>query len=616
MTAEPWFAVLPDGDAGIPAARALRPWATETVDHHSGRPWLLGSWPAGHVVVAEAGSSRLAVIGRCPVSAEALSSWLGEVRGIAETERVVSGLVGSFHVAASIGRRALVRGSASAVRRIFHTTIGDTVVAASRADRLAAATGADVDERLLALHLLSAPPPHPLGDHCLWQGVQVLRPEDCLLIEADGRSRTRRWWRPPEPVLPLAEGAVEVRRALTAAVGTCTAGGGTVSADLSGGMDSTSLCFLAAARGPARLVTFRWADFAPESDAADAAARATAALPGAGHIRPDRARTPLWYSGLQDPVAWTDEPGGWVRDTARFRAVAELMLGRGSRLHMFGGGNELFTAHAPALHDLARSDPGAAFARIRAMRTLHRWPLRPLLRELADRSTFAQWLAAWAEGLTAAPPPPAAHRVPSLAWGTRGSLPPWATPDAVDAVRSVLREAAAEQAEPLAPQRGQHAAIAYAQAGGRGARQFDQVGSAMGLAYAAPCLDDGVIQAALSVRLPERRADGRCEPVLAEAMRGIVPDAVLDRSTEDDLTEDFYTALRRHRAGLLELFDDSLLARLGLVDADAFRTALLGLHPRPHTLRGLDPTLGCELWLRTPRPLEMVEKHRDPRPVS
>jgi hypothetical protein len=42
------------------------------------------------------------------------------------------------------------------------------------------------------------------------------------------------------PNLSLTEAAAAVRTALTDAVGTCTAGGGTVSADLSGGLDSTS----------------------------------------------------------------------------------------------------------------------------------------------------------------------------------------------------------------------------------------------------------------------------------------------------------------------------------------------------------------------------------------
>ncbi len=190
---------------------------------------------------------------------------------------------------------------------------------------------------------------------------------------------------------------------------------------------------------------------------------------------------------------------------------------------------------------------------------------------------------------------------PSVAWGPETRMPPWATPDAVDAVRSLLREAAAT-AEALAPQRGQHAALAGVRAGGRGVRQFDQVTSPLGLAYAAPYLDDGVLEAALAVRVAERASPGRYKPVLAAAMRGIVPDAVLGRSTKGEFTADFYGGLRRNRAALLGIFDDSRLARAGLLDPAALRTSLLGLHPTPDGLRALDPALGCELWLRTTTP--------------
>ncbi|MEU7131949.1 asparagine synthase-related protein [Streptomyces sp. NPDC046261] len=556
------------------------------------------------MTVGVAGPRRLAVIGRCPVTADALAARAGRVRDVGDVERAARGLTGSFHLLASVGGRVRVRGSASGVRRVVHARVGGATVAADRADRLAEVTEAVVDERILALHLLAGSPPYPLDDRCLWQGVRGLRPHDCLLIEADGRARAQRWWNPPEPELPAARGVPAVREALAGAVDACTAGGGTVSSDLSGGMDSTSLCFLAtreAARGRAKLVTLRWESLAPDNDDTAWAARAAAALPGTEHVTPDRDQWPLWYTdptGLADIP--TEEPGTWVRDSARIAATAELMTGRGSRLHMMGGGgDELFKAFPPYLHDYVRGHPLAAFARVRHHRAFQHWPLWPVLRQLADRSTFRQWLAAWADGLTG--PPPAAHGrpVPSMAWGPDVRMPSWATGDAVRTVQRLLHDAAGS-AEPLAPQRGQHVALAYVQAGGRGVRQLGQVFARLGLEYAAPFLDDAVLESALAVRVAERSAPGRYKPVLAAAMSGIVPDAVLGRSTKGEYSADFHAGLRRNRAALLELFDDSRLARTGLVDAAALRRSLLEVHPTPDALRSLGPTLGSEMWLRSP----------------
>ncbi|MFI0262305.1 asparagine synthase-related protein [Streptomyces sp. NPDC017056] len=601
MADEVWFAVFPDGGRGPAAARLLRARATEVVTHHSGRPWLLGSWPAGQVVVAAAGSARMAVIGRCPVTAEALADRLRALRDVSDTERALAGLPGSFHAVTSADGRVRVRGSASAVRRVFHARVEGVTVAACRADTLAAAVGAGVDERHVALHLLATPPPYPLGDGPgIWRGVESVAAGHCLLLDADGRAAIRRWWTPPEPELSAAQGADAVCRALTAAVDSCTTGRKTVSADLSGGMDSTSLCFLAD-RGPARLVTFGWESVDPANDDAAWAARAAARLPGAEHVRPERTRAPLWFSGMTGLKAVSDEPGVWARDSARLATLAGHMAGRGSGLHLSGGGgDELFGDLPPYLHDVLRSHPWAALGRVRRARAVRRGPLWPLLRGLADRSAFTRWLTAWADHLTQDRARPAPARYTSgTAWGTLSPMPPWATQEAVRAARDLLRAAAAEGPEPLAERRGRHAALSAVQTCGRAFRQVDQVTSGLGLPYAAPFLDDGVIEAALSVRVAERSAPGRYKPVLAEAMRGVVPDLLLARSTKGEYTADFYSALRRNRSALAELFNDSRLAGAGLLDTTALGAGLGRPQLSADVLRALDNTLACEVWLRS-----------------
>ncbi|MEV6672239.1 asparagine synthase-related protein [Streptomyces sp. NPDC051162] len=594
MSGEMWFAVVPDGESGAAVAGALRRRAAEVIDHHSGRPWLVGSWPAGQAVVAAVGEARLAVIGRCPVTAEALRVRLGRVREIADVEGALAGLEGSFHAVASVGGRVRVRGSASGVRRVFRARLDGVTVAASRADTLARALGSGVDERRLALHLLSSPPPCPLdAGPGLWRGVEALPSGSSLLIEADGRAEVHQWWNPPEPHLPLAEGAVEVRRALTAAVDSCTADAKAVSSDLSGGMDSTSLCFLAA-RGPARLVTFRWESVDAANDDAAWAQLAAARLPGtAEHVVPERSRAPLWFSGLTDLGATADEPGSWVRDGTRLTTLVELMTERGSQLHLSGGGgDELFCALPPYARDRFRSHTLPTLSLVRRPRALRRWPLWSLLRGLADRSTFSQWLAAWGDGLTQG-------ARSSTAWGPALRMPPWATPDAVRAVQCLLRAAAADVPEPLAAQRGQHIALSCVQACGRGFRQVDQVTAAQGLPYAAPYLDDRVIEAALSVRIAERGARDRYKPLLATAMADLVPDTVLARSTKGEYSADFYLGLRRNKAELAEIVTESRLARAGLLDASALRAGLRHPELSPEVMRSLDNTLACEMWLRS-----------------
>ncbi|MEU7855681.1 asparagine synthase-related protein [Nonomuraea sp. NPDC049141] len=602
MPGEMWFAVLPDGEAGLAAAGVLLPRAGQVIEHASGRPWLIGDWPGHQLRLAAVGAARVAVLGRCPVTATDLALRLDRISDVERIEQVVAGLAGSFHLTASIDGRTAVRGTASAVRRIFHARVRGVTVAASRSDVLAWATGGRINEQVLATRLLPSGVVAPLQDLGVWRDVTCLPPDRTLLIEPDGTTSVRTWWYPPEPTLPLAEGATALRAALTGAVDTCTADGGTISADLSGGLDSTSLCFLAA-RGPASLITVHCEGMDPGNDDPAWAFRAATALSAATHLVIGNDELPLWFAGLTESQPAMEEPSGWVRDTARLADLAWRLGTAGSRLHLMGvGGDELFSPLPPYLHDLVRERPFSAPAHLRARRARWRTSWWRMLRATADRTGHPAWLGRCAAELRAAPAAPDPH---SMAWGPPLRMPPWATPGAVNAARDVLAGIAAGQPAPLSPRRAQHQALLYARAGGAGLRQIDQATSRLGLPYAAPYLDDAVIEAALSVRLDQRAGLGRCKPLLAASMAGIVPYELLERPTKGEYSADFYAGWRRHRDGVLELFDASELGRLGLIDPGALRAALLGVHPLPHVMGPLSQTLACEIWLRSLTPLWM-----------
>lgn len=548
-----------------------------------------------------AGRTRVAVVGLCPATATDLLPRVRRIRKLGDLDRLAGELVGSVHLVGSVAGEVRVQGSISGVRRVFHTRIAGSTVAADRADLLAWLAGAEVDERWLALRLLSPSIPHPLADECPWRGVRALPAGCALRIDGDGACSVTRWWRPPEPVVPLGEGAAAVRNALTAAVEACIRASETVSADLSGGMDSTSLCFLAAGRG-AGLLTVTWSEADPGSDDAAWAKRAIPALGGAEHLVLGEDELPLMYAGLLDPSAEVEEPYRWVRTQARLTHLAGLLARHGSQLHLAGhGGDEVFSSPPSYLHTVVRSHPRIAVNHLRGHRALRRWPLAAILRALGDRRSYPEWLAASATDLGV----PSQRRAPLFAWGPMVRLPPWATCQAVDAARDLLEDAAAS-AEPLARERGQHEALQYVRIAGRAARQASRVMARAGVPLAVPYLDDRVIEASLAVRLQERATPWQYKPLLAQAMRGIVPGALLGRATKGVFDADAYAGLRRHRAELLDLFDEPALARLGLVDADALRAAYLGPHPRTSSLIALDPTLACEVWLRALSALDRV----------
>ncbi|MGW5616620.1 lasso peptide isopeptide bond-forming cyclase [Streptomyces sp. NPDC003877] len=588
------FTVFTDREDAAAVARSFARPGTRTLPHPSGRPWLVGRWSDEEIVTARAGRAALAVVGCCPVGTGELRRYAERLRDLADAATLARSLPGSFHLVAALDGRLRVQGTASGLRLVFHATVDGVRVASTRADVLARALDAEPDPERLAVRLLW-PAPYPLSETSLWREVTAVPPQDALFVGADGRSaRHARWWTPPEPVRPLAESAPAVREALTAAVDARTRAGGVVSCDLSGGLDSTSLCFLAD-RSPARVVASTW----PGRDPADTdlywAEQAAKHLPDVEHVVWDADASPLVYEDLLTVDDLLDEPTIGVMDRSRVLHHLPAMAERGSRLHVTGiGGDHVAWCSEAYYHRLARTRPLFAWRQLRGFRALWQWPLGDTVRALADSRPYGRWLAD-AAGRLRAPMP--ATVTTSLGWGMPPRLFDWITPDAEQAVCTALREAAAT-VTPLHPDRGLHADLEQIRSCSRIVRQWDRMAAGAGVPMASPFLDDRVIEACLAVRPSERVSPWRYKPLLTAAMRGVVPETCLRRTNKAAASMDAADGLRTHRGDLLALWEDSRLAALGLVDGAALRR--LAQRPASPGLRDgiLYTTIAAEVWLR------------------
>jgi asparagine synthase (glutamine-hydrolysing) len=593
-----WFAVLADHESARLVGAALRDHATQEISHPSGRPWLLGRWPDESVTTGQAGDTRIAVIGQHAITADQVAHAAGRIQTVADLDGLAASLVGSSHLVASVAGRVRVQGTVTGVRRVFHARIDGATVAADRADILARLLDAGLDEQRLAVHLLEPPILYPLAGQPVWHGVALLPTDHYLVLDGDGRHRSVRWWSPPEPVVPMAEGAPALREALSAAVAARGPGRELVSCDL-GGLDSTAICSLAA-NGDAKVVAYTAASPDPLADDVAWAVRTVAGLGNVEHHIIPAEEMPLVYHGLAAADDRLDEPCSATADRDRWLIIARRAAARGSRLHLTGfGGDELLYGSLAHLHALVRTNPRIALGHLRGFAAKYRWPRGQVLRQLSDRSPYHEWLARVADSLTAPRPP---LETPLLEWGFTPRLPPWATPDAVQAVRELIR-AEAPTTEPLARGRGQHRELETMRFVSRITRQCGQMAARMGVTLAAPYYDDRVIEAGLAVRPQERITPWRYKPLILKAMRGIVPDESLTRQTKANGTGDEEPGLRRHRAEVLALWEDSRLGRLGLIDADALRETCTRPLPPHLQLSALHETVACEVWLRSLEPL-------------
>jgi asparagine synthase (glutamine-hydrolysing) len=576
-----------------------------SITHASGRPWLVGSWPEHQLRLVSAGTSRLAVLGHTRLDPASASRALDRARSPYDLDRLARELPGGCHLFASVAGHTRSQGTVSGSRQIFYTTVDGTAVAATSPESLVALTGARLDEQALALRLLTPVAPWPLSLRSVWSGVRQLPGGHWLHLDPGGHPRPVSWWSPPEPDRPLAEAATAIRAALRESVAVRVGGCEVVSADLSGGLDSTCLCFLAAAATGGTLLTYHWTPLDRANDDSRWADRAAVLLPG-DHRPVSVDHEPQFDGGPEgtEPTADVEGPPPWNRGRAHHAALSRAVAAAGSRLHLVGlGGDDLFGAVPAYLWSLVRRNPIAGLRTARRGWVLNRWSLRATLRGLADRRPYPTWLADQAEQVTAPAP---ARSDPSLGWAARPRLPAWATPDAVEAVRRAIREAAGGDPRPLAGDRYRHQVLEGVQAGGRAVRQLESALRRFGVGWEAPYLDDRVVEAALSVRLPDRLAAGEYKPVLRAAMRGVVPEPVLARRSKGEYSAEAYDGLRRDRRALVDYCDDLRLAGLGLVDAAALRAALLRPSPETRHLMPFENTLSCEAWLRSRALIEVM----------
>ncbi|MFC8724229.1 asparagine synthase-related protein [Streptomyces bacillaris] len=594
------------GAASAPAATGAGTGDVLTVPHPSGRPWVLARPRFRKVSHLRRGDDALVLIGPDRVPEAVLAGLLEGARDRAGLERRLARLPGLHHVIAHLSGETWIRGTASGLRRIYHARHSQAgTIASDRPAVLAHLTGAPLDDGALALRMLDFLP-HPLSRRALWRGVHETGAGYglALPVAAPGTAaapgpREYRWWEPPPPELSLAEGARRVGEAVAASVRAHVGGLDRISCELSGGLDSTALTFAARATGPAELSLLTVAARDRYSEDETWARRAVEEAHGptdalAHHIIPaDQA--PYFYADLTATSAeLNDEP----LPVAPGRARAHLLLSRahatGSRYHLTGyGGDELFLGLPHAYQDLFHGNPLTAWNHLSGLRHQLGWPLLPTLKALLNRSTFPQWLAG---AVTTEPQP--VTRTPLLSWGVRQSLRPWFTDHARTLITEEFRTAA-EQAEPIDRWRGRHVDIDAVRMGARHFQAMEDIGMTIGLPVAAPFYDDRVLEATLAVRLPERISPWRYKPLLVEAMRGVVPDALLARTTKDHMSSDEHQGLREHAPELADLWTGSRLAEHGLVDA----RHLLRLAAEPFSPvlveHSISSTVAGETWLRT-----------------
>lgn len=294
-------------------------------------------------------------------------------------------------------------------------------------------------------------------------------------------------------------------------------------ADLSGGLDSTTLAALAARRGRITAVTVHPTAVNVGGDLHYA--RITAAsIPNLHHVLLPLGERHLPYTGLDD-LPPTDEPAPSTPTWARLAAQLHLLAEADVDCHLTGdGGDNVFGQPPVHLADLAYSGRWLAlvieaqsWARLRGVSP---WPL---IAAAVRRDTTR--LA----GIT--PSPGVTAHAAELASGV---IAPHATADPCLADCSLVTEVR------------QVARTAHTEA---------QLADRFGIAMHNPYLDARVLDTVLTIPANSRTSAYRYKPLLREAIAGLVPEPVRLRGAKGVFAGDHHRGLRANLRSVLALAD-------------------------------------------------------------
>jgi asparagine synthase (glutamine-hydrolysing) len=567
--------------------------------------WTVGSWHPGELRTARHRDTGLLVLGQCLA---------GDDRVAADLRRAVDtghpGTLGTWPGSYTV---ILVRDTemtalvdlAGQFPLYYRTGHGRTVLG-SRMSPTAMAAGLPVrpDMPMLAAHIFCPDVSVLAESRSMLRGVSRLGGGQAMRVDLTGNSRV--WTADPltpDPTVSLTDAAAGLRSALDAAVRARVAGNRLVTADLSGGLDSTSVAFLAAGHTSRAIPVFTYHH--PDAPAGDL-------VHAQRYARLGQKFLPEVVLGTQDTLTYRRLRPSVSDDlpnpAASARVRTRLRLGRiaasGSEIHLGGeGGDALLTPSPAYLADLATRgslrdlihhahvlgrrrevSPTAVFRRsIRASRT----SMSRALAELAQRlEQPAGRPTAWMDGIAW--------------WADPGVEAAWMTGRTRRELAELCRATSGRTDLP-GPESGiaDFTALRELRTAATVQRQLIETAREHDVWPHAPFLDDDVIRACTRIAAYRRADPGTVKPLLRSALAGLIPEPVLTRSTKGNYVGEDYQGVRVGGGGLTSLISGSHLAELGVVDAAAVINSITRARTGAHApFAALNRLLGVELWLR------------------
>lgn len=374
-----------------------------------------------------------------------------------------------------------------------------------------------------------------------------------------------------------------------------------IGADLSGGYDSTTLCFLLDKKLD-HFTTFSGVNTDPAAHDRKWTLEALKQLNNADPILWEPEQVPLSFDWdpYRSPIVFTGRA-----NAARIRWAAETAASQ--KVHViFGGhgGDELFDIDENSLFNILPKHPYKAAELIRSYASLYRWSTRDVLREFLRPGTLRQRIKHNQDQSTNRPN--ILSYMPNKWMLDQWYIPPWISEQALDPLADFTENYLMTKTRQLPWVEKLHKIVSESASTTRHIRWiYDEAG----VSLRCPYLDESVYRSMAQID-PAHLADPRNpKHALVESMSGLVNSHIYSRRTKDTGLTDVYRGWEKNKNRLIKTLPDWRLAQNTLVDLNALEEALSRKSKYPIEPIALWRTIATEKALRGMETYENQRKY-------
>ncbi|MDG5803786.1 asparagine synthase-related protein [Streptomyces ossamyceticus] len=572
--------------------------------HPSGAPWIAGDTGGRRVVSARNRNLEVVLIGNAmpSLSDDRLSALIRDKGSVAHLDGLAADLAeGDVLFFAREPGRMRSQAPLFLMKSLFWAGVDGTSLISDEQLTLKRITGAQPDLDVLTSRLTDAELSHPFGLASVWSGIRGSGPGEWLDSQSARPPVHRSWWTPPEPDASVPALADRLRQSMRAALVRRTGAHRTLSADLSGGLDSTTLNFFLADLGRTPHTLFLSSANIANNDHAWAS-RAAKEIGSEHRVAPYSSVVPFLLAPDTGSVeSFPEGPSIASVAVASVTLVQSVMGDTGATLHLNGhGGDALFGPLSTMLWSLVHSQEKGRIRKAWRHRVINRYPIGETLRMVARSGSYRQDLARIAGSTFERPDSDISHH-------SRWILLPKVHPALTDVARQRLRHMAKQALDAgfdhFSTDRTVHQIVQYLTVHGNVVRRMNHARTPYpGTYFDSPYLDRAVVEAALSLRIGDRAYQDPAKPLLAAARPPGMSLDYFTRRDKGDYTAEVFEQHRTLKPTFRELFSGgSMLEDLELISPARIAHSIDDFSTDGRDYTDLVYLAFAELWLRSAR---------------